>query len=134
MGLEREDFDELAAKRPSAGSDRKVLSGLAQAALKAEAVTSDQAWDTYLSYVQQAINVAKQQRAQYADALSSPKLVNPDQIAIVKNELLIRDTRINALEWTITMPAEIKRVGSVAKEKLAALDVQEANEETLDAA
>lgn len=131
MALERE---ELAALKPPAAQDRKMLTGLAQAALKAEAVTSDPSWDTYLSYIQQAINVAKAQRAQLAEMLASPKLVNPDKIAEVRNEILIRDERIRSLEWTLTMPTEIKRVGSIAKDKLAEMDIEEAEGETQDAA
>lgn len=135
MALEREELDEQAAKRPGAAStDRKILTGLAQAAIKAESVTGDPAWDTYLSYIQRAIDVAKQQRAQHVAALASPNMVGDDKIAIARNAIFQMDERIRCLEWTINMPAEIKKVGSVAKEKLAELDLKEAEGETQDAA
>lgn len=131
MALERE---ELQANKPDKAAERQMLTGLAQAALKAEAITGDPSWDYLTSIIQQALNVAGDQRKQYADLLSSPKLVNPDQISQIRNELLIRDERIRCLGWVITAPAEIKRVGSVAKEKLAALDVKDAEAEVPDAA
>lgn len=134
MPLEREELDELAKKRPSAATDRKVLSGLAQAALKADAVTSDASWDTYLSYIQRAIDVAKQERTARMAQLSSPQMVGEDKIAVTRHAIFQMDERIRCLEWVITMPAEIKKVGSVAKEKLALLDAQDADGEVPDAA
>lgn len=134
MGLEREEFDELAAKRPTAGTDRKVLAGLAQAALKMEAVTSDASWDTYLSYIQRAIEVAQGQKKAAIDRVSSPQLVNPDHIAAVRNEILLCGERIRVLEIVVNMPAEIKRVGGDAKKMLAALEAQDADGEVPDAA
>lgn len=134
MPLEREELDELAAKRPSAANDRKVLAGLAQAALKADAVTSDASWDTYLSYIQRAIDVAKQERTANVARLASPQMVGEDKIAITRHAIFQMDERIRCLEWVITMPAEIKKVGFVAKEKLALLDAQDAEGEVPDAA
>jgi hypothetical protein len=134
MALEREEHEELLAKRPQAGNDRTVLAGLAQAALKADAVTGDASWDTYCSYIQRAIDVAKQQRAAQMAILTSPAMVNDEKITAARHSIFQMDERIRSLEWVVNMPAEIKRVGSVAKEKLAAMDVQDAEAEVPDAA
>lgn len=106
-------------------ADRQQLRGLAQAALKAEHVTSDPAWDTFTSYIARALEVAHQQREAQLAALASPNLVNPDKIVAARNSVFLLDERIRSLQWVISMPAEIKKVGSVAKEKLAAMEVAE---------
>lgn len=134
MALEQHELQALADKKSTAGNDRTILAGLAQAALKAEAVTGDPAWDTYVSYIQRALNVARERRQAAMEQVSSPRLVNPDQIAAIRNQILLCDERIRVLEIVVNMPAEIKRVGSVAKEKLKLLDVEEASAEVPDAA
>lgn len=133
MALEREELEVPEAKRQASAVDRTVLASLAQAALKAEAVTGDPAWDTYASYIQRAINVAKEQRTAQILALASPQMVGDDKIAVARNAIFLMDERIRCLEWVVTMPAEIKKVGFVAKEKLASLDVAEAKVENVDA-
>lgn len=129
--LEKEELEKPKSDR---FEQRQGFKGLTQAALKMDAVTSDPSWDTYCSYIQHAINVARLQRGQYVDMLSSPKLVNADKVALIRNEILACDERIRCLDWVITMPAEIKKVGSVAKEKLALMDSEVPAEENQNAA
>jgi hypothetical protein len=131
MALERE---ELAKKPADRGADRTQLAGLAQAALKADAVTGDAAWDTYCSYIQRAIEVAKQQRGETLALLGSTSLVGDLNVAQARNLVFQLDERIRSLEWAITMPAEIKKVGSIAKERLKAMDIEDGESESATAA
>lgn len=121
--LERKEFSETFEMRRNTAVERSQLRGLAQAALKAEHVTSDPAWDTFTSYIARALEVARQQREAQLLALASPNLVNPDKIVAARNSVFLLDERIRSLQWVISMPAEIKKVGSVAKEKLAVMDM-----------
>lgn len=132
--LEREELDKLVSARAAAKTDCSTLAGLAQAALKADAVTGDPSWDTYCSYIQRAIDVAKQQRGAAVVAITSPQLVDESKVTAHRNSIFQMDERIRCLEWVVTMPAEIKRVGSIAKEKLAAMDIASEGEENANAA
>lgn len=124
--LEHKEFQDLKpAVRPDA---RAQLQGMAQAALKAEAVTGDPSWDTFLSYIQRAIDVAEGQKRSLLGSLASVQMVEDAKIAQTRNMIFQLDERIRSLRWVITMPAEIKKVGSVAKEKLAQMEVVDEGE------
>lgn len=113
---------ELSQDAPRSADDVKTLRTLAQAAVKAEHVTGDTAWNTFVSYLTRALEVAEQQKLEALARLASPVMVNEQQVAQTRNLIFRLDERITVLNWVIGMPEEIKRVGSVAREKLLRME------------
>jgi hypothetical protein len=95
----------IAGETATGGQRPHGFAGLAQAALKADAVTGDPSWDTYCSYIQRAIDVAKQQRAAQMAILTSPAMVNDEKITAARHSIFQMDERIRSLEWVVNMPA-----------------------------
>lgn len=117
--------------KPTRGTDqdRVQLRTLAQAALKADQVTGDPAWDTMTSYIARALEVAERAHVDALKSLGNPALVNGEKIAQTRNTVFMLEERIRTLQWVVTMPSEIKRVGSVAKEKLTLMETADEERE-----
>lgn len=130
MPFEREDLKDLPENQRGAQSpDTSRLRAIQQQAIRAEHLTGDPAWDQYLSYVQAQIDQAKKNRDGFMARLSSPNLVNADQVSLARVSIIRLDQMVAALEWAIALPSQIKKLGEVAKEQLDALELIEAEAE-----
>lgn len=120
MSFDRDEFDK--AKTAAAPKeDRRNLQMIQQAAVSAETLTADPAWDKYLSYLQDAIEKNTSQRNAYMNDLMNPLIVNPDEISKRRIAVIRLNERIDILSLVIDMPNQIKRLGDIAVEKLKAL-------------
>lgn len=119
MSFDKEDYEKTRSKAPK--DDRQTLTMLHQRALKAELLTGDSAWDTYLSFIQDAIAKNTEQRDAFVAQLANPYLVNADKIAQVRINVIRLNERVEMLNTVIALPSEIKRIGALAAEKLKAL-------------
>lgn len=104
---------------------RPMLQAIHQAAAKAEFLTGHEGWDTYLGYLENAMEGARRNRDGHARNLANPLLADPNMIARERTQLLLCDERIKALLWASQLPADIVRLGAAAKEKLAAIQGDE---------
>lgn len=120
MSFDRDEFEK--AKADSAPKqDRRNLQMIQQAAVHADHMTADPAWDQYLSYLQDAIEKNTAQRDAYIGQLMNPLVVNPDEISKMRIAVIRLNERIDILIFVIAMPNQIKRLGEIAVEKLKAL-------------
>lgn len=123
MSFDLEDFKKTIEKKRAEklGGERIQLQAIRQAALNADAVTGDPAWDVFLTYLQKAIDDNTMARDALLRDLANPTLVNPDLIAGKRIALIQRNERLIVLSHVIAMPAQIKKLGAVADERLKAL-------------
>jgi hypothetical protein len=120
MSFDRDEFDK--AKTAAAPKeDRRNLQMIQQAAVSADALTADPAWDKYLSYLQDAIEKNTKQRDAYINDLMNPLIVNPDEISKRRIAIIRLNERIDILTFVIAMPNQIKRLGEIAAKKLEVL-------------
>lgn len=119
----REALSAARAARPAARpvSDA-ALQGVVQAALAAETMTGDPAWDRMLSFIQAALEDAKQAKQAAESALVDPRVVNHEAILLLKMNAALAAERIRTLDAVIRLPADLKREGAKAKLQLEALN------------
>lgn len=118
--FERDEFEKQ-QKESAPKQDRRNLLMIQQAAVHADHMTADPAWDQYLSYLQDAIIKNTQQRDAFMTDLMNPLIVNPDEISKRRIAVIRLNERIDILTFVIAMPNQIKRLGALAVEKLKAL-------------
>jgi hypothetical protein len=107
----------------TARADTAMLQTIQQAALAAETVTGDPAWDRMLSFMQAALEDARKAHSAATAALLDPRLVGHDAMLLVKLNVAVAAERIRTLEAVIALPAELKADGKKAALKLEKLDV-----------
>jgi hypothetical protein len=110
------------ARREIRGPDATALQTITQAALAAETMTGDPAWDRMLSFIQAALEEAKQAKQAAESALVDPRVVNHEAILLLKMNAALAAERIRTLDAVIRLPADLKREGAKAKLQLEALD------------
>lgn len=120
MSFDRKEYETERPKQ-TPREDRQTLTMIHQAALKAEQVTGDPAWDQYLSYLQSAIEKRTQIRTRLMTDLANPSLVNAEQINQRRIMVFQIDATIDILNVVISLPSDIKKLGSIAAEKLKTL-------------
>lgn len=101
----------------------RTLQTIHQAALAAENVTGDPNWDRMLSFMQAALEAAREAHKAASDALLDPRLVGHEAMLLVKLNVAVAAERIRTLEAVIALPADLKRDGKTAALKLEALNV-----------
>lgn len=123
MSFDRSEFAEAQAEKAEkrAPDVKRALEGYKQAAIKADLLTADPAWDHFLSLIQPQIDQAMQQRDGVWESLRSPKISDPLEVAALRNLAFCLDERISALTWVMSIPANIKKIGGVAEKKLSEL-------------
>lgn len=129
MNIDRKEF---AASRPAPApkNDRQTLTVIAQAAVSAEYLTADPAWDKFLSYLQDALEKNAAARDAFMADLLNPLIVNGDEIAKRRIAVLRLNERIDILSFVISMPAKIKQLGPIATEQLKKLtEIEGASEQ-----
>ncbi|MEE8607201.1 MAG: hypothetical protein V3S55_06345 [Nitrospiraceae bacterium] len=122
MRVDREQYAELVRKKANGQDNRVHLEALVQAEVKAEHVTGDPHWDTFLSYIQAAIEKHEDELVSLTTMLESPDMMNTDDMMNCKIAVIRRRERISAWKSVIGLPRDIKEHGEKAK---ALLDVME---------
>ncbi len=120
MIVERDQVTELRRKQQN-GKDadsRLLLQSLSQAQIKAEHVTGDPDWDTFLSYIQSAVENHEAEIAELKTMLESPHMVAPDDIMRLKIAIISCRARLSAWDAVISLPRDIKEHGEKARSLL----------------
>lgn len=109
---QREYVDAIAARAKEAHAlDNRQLRMLKQAAVNAEHVTGDPAWDQMLSFQQEAFNQTMNLRGAYVEKLLDPMLVNSEEIQKLKLAIVRCVARAETLDSIMKLPKEIKEKG-----------------------
>jgi hypothetical protein len=122
MNYDKEDFDRDKKLRDATPREaRQNLTMIQQAGLSAEMLTGDPHWDKYLSYLQAALNSNRAARDSYMNDLANPTLVNNEEVAKRRIAVMRLNERIEVLNFAITLPGHLIRLGAAADVKLKAL-------------
>ncbi len=122
MRVDREQYAELVRKKSNGHDNRVQLQALVQAEVKAEHITGDPGWDTFLSYIQAAVEKHEDELVSLKALLESPDMMNADDMMNCKIAVIRRRERISAWNAVIGLPRDIKEHGEKAR---ALLDVME---------
>ena len=122
MRVDREQYAELVRKKSNGHDNRVQLQALIQAEVKAEHITGDPGWDTFLSYIQAAIEKHEDELVSLKALLESPDMMNMDEMMNCKIAVIRRRERISAWNAVLGLPRDIKEHGEKAR---ALLDVME---------
>ncbi len=125
MNYDRAEVTQLAQrKRIDAAPPRRNLEIIAQAAVNTNLLLGDPIWDRFLTYIQAAIEETQAQLAEWQAKLSSPTLVNYEDLIRIKLAVAECTARIEAWTVIIQLPKELQTSGGQAKDLLAAMDAQ----------
>lgn len=124
MTYDRQEYLDLVEEKlaKSINGQRAGLEAIQQAAVKAENLTGDPLWDTYLSYVQAGIERMEMVRDACLEKLGSSSLVDQNQIMATKVALAEAKAMIEAWQAVLSLPKDLKENGGKAEEFLARLD------------
>ncbi len=122
MRVDREQYAELVRQKANGQDSRVHLQALVQAEIKAVHVTGDPSWDTFLSYIQAAIEKHENEVDGLRNMLDSPVMVNPDEIMRLKIAIISCRAQLSAWNAVIGLPKDIKEHGEKAR---TLLDVME---------
>ena len=122
MRVDREQYAKLVRKKSNGHDNRVQLQALVQAEVKAEHITGDPSWDTFLSYIQAAVEKHEDELVSLKALLESPDMMNADDMMNCKIAVIRRRERISAWNAVIGLPRDIKEHGEKAR---ALLDVME---------
>lgn len=113
----REDWLELNEKnrKKALNGERPYMEYLVQAQVKMSYLTGVQEWDTFLSYLQSALDALQIKQSGLRNALCSPSLVDTNSIMEVKLDLAEVTGQINLLEGVLALPKDIMESGEKAK-------------------
>jgi len=126
--IDRKEWTEHVAEKANtkARESRPGLEMLQQAAVKSSSLTGNPAWDTFLSYLQAAVDTTKLQRDAFQDKLTDPDLVNTEEMLRLKSNITRCSERIIAWETAISLPKDIIAEGEKAKSLLGRLEKEDA--------
>ncbi len=115
-----ESLDEFKARTGDKQAEREAahrpqLQMLARAGVNSRALTGDPLWDTFLSYLQAAVEQTEAQRDTFTATISDPKVVNGDQIMMAKTGLAECTGRLEAWNAVISLPKDLIEMGQEAK-------------------
>jgi hypothetical protein len=126
-------LDEFRKERPLQAAPRSANLGnmqmIAHEAVRLEALTGDPDWDHFLAYFEAALKMATRMRDQEMTRLRDPGLVNPDDVAKLRANLLRLDARIDTLSEVLMLPQLLKKQGELARLQIAEMtrDAREKN-------
>jgi len=120
MGFDREEYrQQIAGKaKERITADAKNLHMIERAALDAVAVTSDPHWDLYLSYLQNAIEETKGQKARLMEKLGDSRVVESAEIMHLKLHIAECTGMLNAWIVARDLPKELMENGDKARSLL----------------
>ena len=122
MRVDREQYAELVRQKSNGHDNRVQLQALVQAEVKAEHITGDPSWDTFLSYIQAAIEKHEDELTSLKAMLESPDMMNMDDMMNCKIAVIRRRERISAWNAVIGLPRDIKEHGEKAKAVLDGME------------
>lgn len=120
MPFERKDLETVMKKKAAEAKAGKTagLEILKRAALAADMMTGDPAWDEFLSYVQHHLETATRERNNAMAQLMSPQLHDPNTLANVRMLIIRLGERIAVMTEIIALPKKIKEMGEGAARTL----------------
>lgn len=123
MLITRDDFRKAAEAKKKERQRSQIghLELLHQAAVRAELLTGDPQWDTYMSFLQDTVNKTQAIRSRYEEILSDPNVVDDGEMRRAKIGVIECTSAINALEAAISLPKMLKDTGEIAKDMIAEL-------------
>lgn len=95
---------------------------IAQEAVRMEALTGDEAWDHFLSYLESALKNTTRQREAAQDQLLDSRMVNGDAIHACKISIAALEARIGTLKEILTLPKFLKEQGGLARGQIDELE------------
>lgn len=121
---DREEFEALVKKENQAriNGQRTNLEMIRQAAVKADLLTGDQYWDTFLSYLEAAVENLSTDRETSNRLLCGPQTVEPNEIMVLKFRIAQLDIQIATIRGIMALPKDIRERGEQAKDLLKRLD------------
>ena len=121
MTFDRKDFTDYVngsgKKQP-----RENLAYIAQAGVKASLLTGSPHWDTFLTYVQAAIEASRGQLVQLEAKLTDPMFLDPAELMRIKMLAAICRTRMQAWEAVLSLPKDLMAEGDKARDILARIE------------
>ena len=128
MSFERADYTELLGKKKTerVREQKTSLEMLRRAEVGAKFLTSDQNWDTYLSYIQNAIERTEAQLSACKEGLCDPDMTNADEIMRIKIHAATCAGRIEAMKAMRALPKELMTAGAQARQLLDTIDEPDA--------
>lgn len=118
------NVDEFRKLRPvkTAKEPTPELRGVAQEAVRLEALTHDENWDYFLRYIEAAVKAAKRHKQVMIDRLCDPMQTNPDESAKAKAMIAVTGSRIETLEEILLLPKFLKEQGQKAVDKIVDME------------
>ena len=115
MTFDRSEYTELANKKQLERQANGRLEMIAQAAVKADLLTGDSNWDTFLSYIQAAAEQTEAQRNAILEQISDPNIVDDNQTRRLRNAVIACNERIGAWKAVMDLPKDIIENGEKAR-------------------
>ncbi len=124
MTFDFEDWDRMVKekRKERINGQRGQLEQFQQAAVSANQLTGDPAWDIYLQHLQQAILEYEAMAEMHEVQLTLPETVNHDQIVRLKIKLAEAKGHAAGLSFALDLPKRIKEMGDKASEMLESAD------------
>ena len=101
---------------------------LKQGVVVAELLPGVPAWDTFLSYIQGAIDATREQYAALQGMLASPSILDTDRLLQIKVNALRCAERIAAWEAVLGLPKELIEIGTKAADLLTRMETLHADD------
>ena len=98
------------------------LKGMAQEVPRMAAVTGDANWDYFLRHLEAQIKAAERMIAIEKEKLSSPTVTLHEQMLLIKNRIIIWQTRAETLREVIVLPKHLRDQGERAAKLVAELE------------
>ena len=106
---------------------RPRLELLRQAAIRTELLTGSSEWDSFLGYIQAALEETEFQRKNLLSAIADPLCVDHNTIMQMKIALAECKGRIDAWQAVIELPKDLIEAGDKAKGLLERMTKEEEN-------
>jgi len=101
---------------------------LKQGVVVAELLPGVPAWDTFLSYIQGAIDTTREQHIALQGMLASPSILDTDRLLQIKVSALRCAERIAAWEAVLGLPKELIESGTKAADLLTRMETLHADD------
>lgn len=124
MTFDRKDYDDFMREKGQRqiNGQRQNLEIMRQAAVKAELLTGDTHWDTFLSYLEAAKEAWEGECQTAIGMLKDPGVVDADEIMRLKIRVAQLEFGIGTIAGIISLPHDIKEQGEKAENLLTRLD------------
>lgn len=124
MTYDRKDFERLIREKSKQRLEEMLpqLHLLRQGSVAAEILPGVPAWDTFLRYIQGAIETTEYQLATLQAALGSPDVLDQAQLLRIKVDALRCSERIQAWKAIIQLPKDLIEQGENAQGLLSRME------------